>query len=115
HFEGRELGSHSRLTFERRFASHSHAAGNANRLDDGPAWFAEEADDRALVAEPKWSGNHPEGGLERKGWGRSEGAETDGGEGQIAGRAADFRHDFPPRHTRDVDALLPRRWRNQSG
>ena len=35
-------------------------------------------------------------------------------EAKKAGQAADLRHDFPARHARHVDALLPRRRRHQS-
>ena len=58
--EGRELGGHPRLSFERRHPSHAHAHRHADRLDDGSARFAEEADGHSVAAQSQRPGDHAE-------------------------------------------------------
>ena len=45
--QGRELGGDPRLAVERRHPGHAHADRHADRVDDGPARLAEEADGRS--------------------------------------------------------------------
>ena len=87
---------------------------HADRLDDGPARLAEEADGHPLAAQPQRPGDHAEGGAQ--GQGRRpipKALKPLVDEAKAAGDAADVRDDVPARHARDVDALLARRRRHQ--
>ena len=74
--QGRELGRHPRLAFQRRQPGHAHAHRHADRLDDGPARFAEETDDHSVAAQSQRPGHHAQGRVEGQGGGRSEGAQA---------------------------------------
>ena len=63
--QGRELGGHPRLALQRRHPGDAHADRHADRLDDGPARLAEEADGHPLAAQPQRPGDHAEGGAAR--------------------------------------------------
>ena len=65
--QGRELGRHPRLALDRRSAGDAHADRHADRLDDGPPRFAEEADGHPLDAEPQRPGDHAEGRVQGQG------------------------------------------------
>ena len=56
--QGRELGGHPRLALERRHPGDAHADRHADRVDDGPARLAEEADGHPVAAQPQRPGDH---------------------------------------------------------
>ena len=112
--QGRELGRHPRLALERRHPGDAHADRHADRLDDGPARLAEEADGHPLDAQPQRPVDHAEG---RRSRARSQAdpkaLKPLADEAQGEGHAADVRDDLPARNARDVDALLAGRRRHQ--
>ena len=112
--QGRQLGGDPRLAVERRHPGDAHADRHADRVDDGPARLAEEADGDPVDAQPQRPVDHarrPRSRARSRPTRRRCKPLVDGGEGQ--GHADDVRDDVPARHARDVDALLARRGRHQ--
>ena len=109
------MGRHPRQALARREPGDAHADRHAAGLDDGAGGIAGEADGDPLAAQSQRPGHHAEQQAEECRRPQAGADQTARRQGEGGRRAADVCHDVPARHPRDVDSLLARLGRHQSG